>query len=361
MGDERDQVRARLCEPAEVCRLMGVQGKRVGKGQLIRCLWHQPDRNPSCSVTKGPDGTLRYKCFSCGATGDVFGLAAAAWDMDVKSDFTLLLDRLCDMSGVERRSSRQNIGSRRALKQVKEPTTDEYVPTVEGLHLAYLHGTQPITEGEVADYLRSRGLWAKACEHGWRELDAESLEYTVGERLSMGGNVDDYVTLGLIEAGTHKVRHAHHKLCIPWPDPQGNLVTMQRRTIDDSKSRAKYIFPPDLPPTWPYGVDRYLGQGAVVITEGAMDALAVEVLLPEQGTLPDPVGIALPGASTPWQPQWDYLLRGRCVFATDSDEAGQRLLAALKARRALMGHAVVAISFSPYKDAAEYLKEGKVR
>jgi len=45
------------------------------RGNKILCPYH-PDTNPSGSIFSGEDGIFRYKCFSCGAGGDVFDLRA---------------------------------------------------------------------------------------------------------------------------------------------------------------------------------------------------------------------------------------------------------------------------------------------
>lgn len=71
-------LRARVTDPRHAIERLGLTegATRSGTGYLVRCPWHA-ERTPSCSVTSGPDGTLRARCFSCGATGDLWGLVAA--------------------------------------------------------------------------------------------------------------------------------------------------------------------------------------------------------------------------------------------------------------------------------------------
>lgn len=44
--------------------------KRQGSEYVALCLFHD-DHNPSMRIYKGRDGVQRYRCFSCGANGDV--------------------------------------------------------------------------------------------------------------------------------------------------------------------------------------------------------------------------------------------------------------------------------------------------
>ncbi len=55
-----DAVRRALSDPRDVCRRLGLdRGARPqGGGLMILCPAHQ-ERTPSCSITRGPDGTLR--------------------------------------------------------------------------------------------------------------------------------------------------------------------------------------------------------------------------------------------------------------------------------------------------------------
>ena len=72
LNDElRLQVRSRLVDPVAVCTALGLveRFKRQPGGIVICCPVHK-DQIPSCSVTRGKDSTLRWKCFSCSASGE---------------------------------------------------------------------------------------------------------------------------------------------------------------------------------------------------------------------------------------------------------------------------------------------------
>ena len=68
------EVRRTLVDPVRVCERLGLAkgARRQSTGLSIRCPAHA-ERTPSCSVTRGPDGTIRVRCFGSrpiGATVD---------------------------------------------------------------------------------------------------------------------------------------------------------------------------------------------------------------------------------------------------------------------------------------------------
>ena len=85
--------KAALDDARGLCDALGLlEGKR-GKdwhpqagGAIVLCPWHD-ERSPSCSVSRGRDGTVRVKCFGCGATGDALTLVAARHRLDLAGDF----------------------------------------------------------------------------------------------------------------------------------------------------------------------------------------------------------------------------------------------------------------------------------
>jgi len=87
------QIRRELADPRSLCALRGFEGKakpQQGGGLLILCPAHD-EKTPSCSVTVGPDGTVRACCFSCGFTGDALHLVALARKLNIRTDFRSVL------------------------------------------------------------------------------------------------------------------------------------------------------------------------------------------------------------------------------------------------------------------------------
>lgn len=56
------------------------------------------DHNPSMSLFTGSDGVPRVKCFSCGAHGDVFDVAA--WETGSR-DFSGNVEHVCEVLGLD--------------------------------------------------------------------------------------------------------------------------------------------------------------------------------------------------------------------------------------------------------------------
>lgn len=92
-----------LANPRRLCERLGLLDgakRQSGDGVLIRCPSHQ-ERTPSCSVTRGPDGTVRCRCFACDWTGDALTLIGVVTG---RTGFAELVDEVCDMVGVPRPS-----------------------------------------------------------------------------------------------------------------------------------------------------------------------------------------------------------------------------------------------------------------
>ncbi len=102
LGDAARTIRYALTDPyALVSKLRLTQkAKRQPRGVIICCPAH-PDRNPSCSVSLGPDGTIRVRCFSCGWTADAIGLVAKAHRLSTRGrDFPAALAIAADAAGL---------------------------------------------------------------------------------------------------------------------------------------------------------------------------------------------------------------------------------------------------------------------
>jgi len=75
-------------------RLAGIAGrsiklKKQGSEYSGLCPFH-PDKKPSFTIYEGDDGTERYKCFACGANGDVIDFVAGIENIDTAEAARLL-------------------------------------------------------------------------------------------------------------------------------------------------------------------------------------------------------------------------------------------------------------------------------
>lgn len=82
-----DEVRSALADPHRVAKALGIDAgaKPQSTGLMVLCP-HHSERTPSCSLTTGPDGTLRVKCFGCDWTADVIGLVAEVYGIEPRGD-----------------------------------------------------------------------------------------------------------------------------------------------------------------------------------------------------------------------------------------------------------------------------------
>lgn len=101
LTNHAQEIRNRLTDPVDLCRRLGLDGKtkRQAGGVIICCPVHS-EKDPSCSVTRGPDGTVRARCFSCGWCGDALSIIAAAAGLSAAgADFQEVLARGAEVSG----------------------------------------------------------------------------------------------------------------------------------------------------------------------------------------------------------------------------------------------------------------------
>lgn len=158
-----ETVKRALADPREVCRRLGLDQKakpQSGGGLMILCPVHG-DRSPSCSVTRGRDGTLRVKCFACDFAGDVLDLLAAVERLDRVRDFPELLRRAAELGHVtlEREVTRPTAkrAPAKAPPVVRPPPRRPYPPADEVG--AFWAMCRPVAEDpEVCRWLEGRGL-----------------------------------------------------------------------------------------------------------------------------------------------------------------------------------------------------------
>lgn len=102
MNERTNAIRRALSDPYKVCARLGLtKGARRQHGGLLVCCPAHGDRTPSCSVTRGPDGTLRIKCFGCDLAGDVFHLIAASLKLSLRR-FSEVVDAGGELAGIPR-------------------------------------------------------------------------------------------------------------------------------------------------------------------------------------------------------------------------------------------------------------------
>ena len=350
--DHARDVREALSDPLAVIRALGLDkgAQRQAGGALVCCPAHG-DRTPSCSVTRGPDGTVRVRCFGCDLAGDIFALVAAVRGLDAHRDFPSVLREAAELAGVELGDGRHH--GRTGLEPVHErplvPETSAPDRRAAGVSPVTIHvqRSEP-TELEpdifdalarvvleacpfdgddaVREYLRRRILLVGARDDAWAALptNPDERRELVARVVDTCGR-DAWQRSGLARGDDFVF--PEHRIVIPWRTPDGRIATVQRRALDGRKN--KYVFATGRSPLWPYGVealrDETRADLPVLLVEGAADVLAVrELAAPELDVIKRTyVTLGVPGVAT-WRDAWTELLRGRslCV-GFDRDKAGE--------------------------------------
>jgi hypothetical protein len=296
-----DELKARLSDPAGVAALLGLAGRREGQGVKVRCPWHD-DGDPSCSLSRGADGGLRVRCFSCDARGDVLALIARVYGLDPRTDFARVLAQAQALAGMTSSSP--------PSPPPAPPLSASGFGAVFGALAAHAPAS---ADAEAAAHLQSRGLTVSsswAClprEPAAREALRRAVEGTCGagawQRAGLAAWTD-------------------HRLVIPWRDPGGACYAWQRRLLRPARpSEERYIASKGAPLTHPWGVEKPDPGGECVFVEGAFDALSWAALAAVRERVCRVLGI--PGARG-WRSSWATLAAGRrAVVALDADRAGE--------------------------------------
>lgn len=261
MSDERDQVRSRV----SLVELVGqrVVLKRAGKDWKGLCPFHN-DRNPSFQVS---DVTGSYRCWSCGARGDIFN-----WVMETQRvEFREALRILAEIAGIELTSGPSPVDRSRAT------VYETAMQTALQFFREQLSATPP-----ALNYCDRRGLDAAtrdAWELGFGPAQGEALATALKRA---GVALADAKELFLVDgdAGSGYHDRFRGRLIFPIRDARGRLVAFGGRLLGDGQ--PKYINSSDTPLYSKrkvlYGMNR--AQDAIaarrraVLVEGYLDVIA---------------------------------------------------------------------------------------
>lgn len=359
LPDDARTVREALRDPLQLARALGFCEGRAGWGKgatwrtiaggvQVLCPAHQ-ERSPSCSITRGDDGTVRVRCFGCDLAGDALHLVAAVHGLDVRAHFRHVLGAAADIAGV-----RLDDASRRAAtpppRRVPPPAPPPPVDAVSPDAFAELArvlfeacSLDAPDAGDVRAYLDGRGILGGALADGWGALPSSlRAQGDVRARIVASVGVEVWERSGLAHPcdGDRFAYGSTHRVCIPWRDVDGRITWLQRRapgTVDG----PRYVAPRGVEPSAPYGAAQLAAldsDAPVAVVEGAVDALALRAALAVDGRAV--AVLAVPGVAG-WRRGWSALVHGRAVaVASDDDAAGDRFAAQLGAELAGVATAV---------------------
>lgn len=101
-SDLAREIRESFRDPRALVVALGLKQDPRHRSQhsaKVLCPIHA-ERSASCSVTNGPDGTVRFRCFGCDASGDALTLIAAARSLNLKGQFREVLAAACEVGGL---------------------------------------------------------------------------------------------------------------------------------------------------------------------------------------------------------------------------------------------------------------------
>jgi hypothetical protein len=222
--DYAREVRASLTDPRKLCDALGLTkgAERQAAGLLVACPAHG-ERTPSCSVTRGRDGTIRVRCFGCDWTGDALTLVAVVHNLDVRNDFREVLLEAAGIAGLHHVVD--ELRGKAEWKPRPAPIMPEPLPDVD----------YPPAE-EVSD------VWEAS---DFASRDAVASEYLKGRRLSP----EDASQLGLLRVlppatevpitlpswahyGSLSWQRSGHRMVVPVYDHTGTMRSLRAWRIE---------------------------------------------------------------------------------------------------------------------------------
>jgi DNA primase len=352
LPDHASAIKRELVDARAVCEGLGLLDgrgsfQRQATGLTVRCPKHG---GVSCSVTRGPDGTVRVRCFGCDFSGDVLHLIAAARGFDIERDFRAVLlegARLAGLWSVVNDLEQRQVPLREGRGRAPNPPPPKPTPppdpkpldadTFDRLATALLEACPLDAQADVCTYLDERKMLDIARAAGWGALPEVAGQGPVLERL-----VEMFGAEVLEESGLARRRGDRlafvwdgNRLVIPWraPGVSGAVQTLQRRLVRPPKEREqKYVFPRSRRPVHPYieacDFEDMSENAAIAIVEGAVDAVALRWLARGEGR--DVVVMGIPGVKN-WRSDWAAYGKGRTVYlALDADRAGNDAVEAIR-------------------------------
>jgi hypothetical protein len=157
-------IKLALSDPEMVLNRLGLMGKKKehrkqGRGWLIRCPLHK-ENTPSCSVQQ-KGGIIVWKCWGCGATGDVLNLIAIMNDLKIDTEFKQVLLEGAKLAGLwqlvdelEGRAPRAD----RPVLRLPEPEPERPWPNLYEVARLWSACTKVDEDEQVSKYLRGRAI-----------------------------------------------------------------------------------------------------------------------------------------------------------------------------------------------------------
>ena len=200
--------------------------RRVGRNWVGLCPFHA-ERSGSFNVR---DETGRYRCFGCGAAGDVFKFVQEIDHLD----FVAAVESLAAKAGIQLRYTTGEAGDR--IRQKRRQLVEVMGKAVEWYHDRLLHSPDA---REARDYLRRRGLageTARTFKIGWAPDDWDAL----CRELGAPADVLRETGLGFTNKAGRMQDSFRGRVLFPILTENGDPVAFGGRILPGSNDPAKY-------------------------------------------------------------------------------------------------------------------------
>jgi hypothetical protein len=134
--------------------------KPLAGGVSICCPSHD-ERNASCSVRTGPDGTIQLKCHACDLAGDALTLIGAAYGLSTRTDFREILALGAELGGQLALAQEIRSGERATDRKplpAPQPGPERDYPPFDEVSRLWLEAVRVSSDVEAWEHLRGRGI-----------------------------------------------------------------------------------------------------------------------------------------------------------------------------------------------------------
>ncbi len=315
----------RIRQSANITEVIGqyLSIEKKGRNFVALCPFHE-DNNPSMSISE--DKQI-YKCFVCGAGGNVFTFVSKFNNVSFVSAVKVVADFV-------------NIPLDITEYKTERKIDDNLVPLYKMMDdaLNFMHfkliNSQ---ENLINDYIKKRGLTSKELEYF--DVGYESDNSLADFLPKKGYDLSDLVSVNLLNDYDYGLRSVfNNRLVFPIHNQYKNTVGFSARAIIDDSNIPKYInsneniiyTKGDILYNYHRAYETAKKENKVYLVEGVMDAIAYY-----QGDVLNVVA-SLGTALTNKQAELLKSMANHVVISYDGDSAGQ--MATVKAINTLIKH-----------------------